>query len=44
MIFGTWMGDPLRLELTLAVNQVIKRDNVLENVAETGKYILEGID
>jgi len=39
MIFGTWMGDPLRLELTLAINQTINRDNLLVKVTDTGNYL-----
>jgi 4-aminobutyrate aminotransferase/(S)-3-amino-2-methylpropionate transaminase len=43
-VFNTWMGDPGKMLLLEAVLQTIKKDNLLENVRSTGKYVLDGIE
>jgi len=41
--FNTWMGDPMRaMELEVVVNQ-IKKDNLLETVQITGKYLRDSL-
>nr|AFM73662.1 GABA transaminase GABA-TTC2 [Tetranychus cinnabarinus] len=42
-IFNTWLGDPSKLALLERVIKVIKRDNLLESVKETGKEMLKGL-
>eukprot|EP00026_Physarum_polycephalum_P006335 Phypoly_transcript_06377.p1 GENE.Phypoly_transcript_06377~~Phypoly_transcript_06377.p1 ORF type:complete len:499 (+),score=106.12 Phypoly_transcript_06377:72-1568(+) len=42
--FNTWMGDPIRaLELETVANQ-IKKDNLLQTVQISGKYLMENLD
>ncbi|KAH9630352.1 hypothetical protein HF086_004485 [Spodoptera exigua] len=42
-IFNTWMGDPSKLILLEKVIQVIKNDNLLQLVEETGKVLKCGV-
>ncbi|KAF9413155.1 hypothetical protein HW555_008509 [Spodoptera exigua] len=42
-IFNTWMGDPSKLILLEKVIQVIKNDNLLQLVEETGKVLKCGL-
>ncbi|CAH1971975.1 unnamed protein product [Acanthoscelides obtectus] len=42
-VFNTWMGDPGKTLLLQAVLDVIKRDNLLEQVQKSGKRLLEGM-
>lgn len=42
-IFNTWVGDPTKLLLIEEVIKVINAENLLENVRETGKYLLDGM-
>jgi len=42
-IFNTWMGDPHKLVQLEAVHEVIRKENLLERVAETGDYIHQGL-
>ena len=37
--FNTYFGDPLRSWLTVAQNEVIKEDNLIENVQRSGNYL-----
>ncbi|KAL1494315.1 hypothetical protein ABEB36_009931 [Hypothenemus hampei] len=39
--FNTWMGDPGKVILLEKIIEIISRDNVLENVRQTGEYILQ---
>jgi 4-aminobutyrate aminotransferase/(S)-3-amino-2-methylpropionate transaminase len=42
--FNTWMGDPLRaMQLEATINQ-IKKDNLLETVQITGKYLMDNLN
>jgi len=40
-IFNTWMGEPSKIQVLKAVLDVIKRDNLLDNVNVTGKLLLD---
>lgn len=40
-IFNTWMGEPSKLQVLKVVLDVIKRDNLLDNVNVTGKLLLD---
>lgn len=42
-IFNTWMGDPGKLILLERVLKVIKRDNLISLVNETGKVLKDGL-
>jgi len=42
-VFNTWMGDPSKLVMLEAVTNVIKRDNLLENVRRSGEKLLQGL-
>lgn len=42
-IFNTWCGDPGKLIILEGVLEVIKRDNLLENVRKTGDVLLKGL-
>lgn len=42
-VFNTWMGDPGKILILEAILQVIKRDNLLENVKNTGNYLKSGL-
>ncbi|XP_060530025.1 4-aminobutyrate aminotransferase, mitochondrial-like isoform X2 [Cylas formicarius] len=41
--FNTWMGDPGKVILLENILQVIFKENLLKNVRETGKYLLDGL-
>ena len=38
---NTFYGDPVRAIMTMAQNQVIKEDNLVQNCKTTGKYLLD---
>ncbi|CRK92986.1 CLUMA_CG006567, isoform A [Clunio marinus] len=42
-VFNTWCGDPGKVLLLEAVLNVIKRDNLLENVNKAGKVLKSGL-
>jgi 4-aminobutyrate aminotransferase/(S)-3-amino-2-methylpropionate transaminase len=42
-VFNTWMGDPSKLLLLEKIVQVIKRDNLLSVVRESGDVLLKGL-
>lgn len=42
-IFNTWMGDPSKLILLERVLNVIKKDNLIDLVNETGKVLKNGL-
>lgn len=42
-VFNTWMGDPGKLLLLEAILNVIKRDNLLDNVNRVGKKLKNGL-
>lgn len=42
-VFNTWMGDPGKLLLLEGIIAVIKRDNLLSVVEETGKVLMSGL-
>lgn len=41
--FGTWMGDPIRALQAREMIKIIKRDNLVQNTAEVGSYIFNGL-
>ena len=41
--FNTWMGDPARAILFRAIIQEIQRLNLVQNTAETGDYLFQGL-
>jgi len=41
---NTWMGDPVRAMLAVNQNNMIKRDNLLENAIKTGAQLREGLN
>jgi len=43
-IFNTWMGEPSKLVALEAILNVIKKQNLVQNAAETGKYLLSGLN
>lgn len=42
-IFNTWMGDPSKNLFLLEVLNVIRRENLLEQVTHSGKVLLDGL-
>lgn len=42
-IFNTWMGDPSKNLFLVEVLNVIRRENLLEEVARSGKVLLNGL-
>uniref|UniRef100_H2TN05 4-aminobutyrate aminotransferase n=1 Tax=Takifugu rubripes TaxID=31033 RepID=H2TN05_TAKRU len=42
-IFNTWMGDPSKNLFLLEVLNVIRRENLLEQVTHSGKALLDGL-
>lgn len=42
-IFNTWCGDPGKLIILEGVLEVIKRDNLLENVRKCGDVLMKGL-
>jgi 4-aminobutyrate aminotransferase/(S)-3-amino-2-methylpropionate transaminase len=42
-IFNTWCGDPGKLIILESILEVIKRDNLIENVRKTGDVLLKGL-
>uniref|UniRef100_A0A1A8RVD4 4-aminobutyrate aminotransferase, mitochondrial n=1 Tax=Nothobranchius rachovii TaxID=451742 RepID=A0A1A8RVD4_9TELE len=42
-IFNTWMGDPSKNLFLAEVLNVIRRENLLEEVARSGKALLDGL-
>ena len=42
-IYGTWMGDAPRTMLLKEILSVMKEDNIIENVCETGNYLYENL-
>lgn len=42
-IFNTWMGDPSKNLFLLEVLNVIRRENLLEEVTHSGKALLTGL-
>lgn len=42
--FNTWMGDPARAILFRAIIQEIERLNLVQNTAETGDYLFNGLE
>lgn len=43
-IFNTWLGDPSKLVLINEVIKEIKKENLLDQVDKTGKYLLKGLE
>ncbi|KAF7698454.1 hypothetical protein HF521_004964 [Silurus meridionalis] len=43
-IFNTWMGDPSKNLLLSEVLNVIRRENLLEEVTRSGKTLLQGLN
>lgn len=41
--FNTWMGDPIRAMELETIVDVIKKDNLLENVQITGEYLTKNL-
>jgi 4-aminobutyrate aminotransferase/(S)-3-amino-2-methylpropionate transaminase len=41
--FNTWMGDPARAILFRAIIQEIERSNLVQNTADTGAYLYDGL-
>lgn len=39
-IFNTWMGEPSKVQVLKKILEVIKRDNLLDNVQKTGNLLL----
>ena len=42
-VFNTWCGDPIKLMQTQIVVDTMRRDNLLENVQETGEYLMTSL-
>ncbi|XP_065199488.1 4-aminobutyrate aminotransferase, mitochondrial-like [Planococcus citri] len=42
-VFNTWMGDPGKMIILEEVLKIIRRDQLLENVKETGKVLMKGL-
>lgn len=42
-VFNTWMGDPTKIVLLDAILKVIKRDNLLSVVEQSGEVLMSGI-
>ncbi|XP_054162678.1 4-aminobutyrate aminotransferase, mitochondrial-like [Oppia nitens] len=42
-IFNTWLGDPTKLVLLEQVVKEIKEQNLIDNIAKTGDYMLKGL-
>ncbi|VEN34023.1 unnamed protein product [Callosobruchus maculatus] len=42
-VFNTWMGDPGKTLLLQAILDVIKKENLLEQVNKSGKRLLDGM-
>ena len=42
-IFNTWVGDPSKVVLLEAVVKVIKEQNLLARVNDTGNYLFDGL-
>ncbi|KAF1353467.1 4-aminobutyrate aminotransferase [Delphinella strobiligena] len=42
--FNTWMGDPARAILFRAIINEIERLNLVQNTAETGNYLFQGLE
>lgn len=42
-IFNTWMGEPSKNLFLLEVLNVIRRENLLEQVTQSGKALLDGL-
>lgn len=42
--FNTWMGDPARALLFRAIINEVARLNLVENTAETGAYLYDGLE
>ena len=42
--FNTWMGDPARALVFRAIIQEIERLNLVQNTAETGDYLFNGLE
>jgi len=40
---NTYFGDPVRIHLTVAQNELIKEDKLAENATTTGAYLLDGV-
>ena len=40
-VFNTWVGDPARIEILDAILKTVEKENLLENVNQTGKYLKE---
>jgi len=42
-IYNTWMGDPIRLHLLEQTVKVVEQENLIEQAAETGEYLLDNL-
>lgn len=40
---NTWVGDPTKIVMLEAQLEVMNRDNLLKNVTEVGKILLDGL-
>lgn len=43
-IFNTWLGDPSKLLLLGEVVKIIKQDNLVAKIDDTGKHMLAGLE
>ncbi|KAI1280782.1 4-aminobutyrate aminotransferase, mitochondrial [Halotydeus destructor] len=42
-IFNTWLGDPGKLVFLAKVVEVVKRENLVQKIAETGTHLISGM-
>ena len=42
-IFNTWLGDPSKLILLEKVIEVIRKESLLENIANTGQVLMKNL-
>ncbi|XP_075220509.1 4-aminobutyrate aminotransferase [Lycorma delicatula] len=42
-VFNTWMGDPGKIIILEAILDIIKKENLLQTVEETGKVLTSGL-
>lgn len=43
-IFNTWLGDPLRIYFTNKISEIIEKDNLMNNVKNTGSYLIKSLN
>jgi len=42
-VFNTWCGDPIKLMQTQIVVDTMRRDNLLQNVEDTGRFLMDSL-